>query len=60
MRRRMCGNRFRSARRYDGTAADAPLGSEVDDLVCRFDDFEVVFDHDDRVALVAQFVEHFE
>ena len=39
-------------------AAGAALGTEVDDPVGRLDDVEVVLDHHDRVAVVAQPVQH--
>jgi hypothetical protein len=41
-------------------AAVAAFGAEVDDPVGGLDDFEIVLDHDDRVALVDQLVQHFE
>jgi diacylglycerol O-acyltransferase / wax synthase len=41
-------------------AAVAALGAEVDDPVGGLDDVEVVLDHDDRVALVDQAVQHVE
>ncbi len=39
-----------TACRDDGTALVAPLGAEVDDVVGRLDDVEVVLDDDDGVA----------
>ena len=42
------------------SAFGARFGAQVDDPVGRFDDVEVVLDHDDRVALVDEAVEHFE
>src|ERR1700686_1557809 len=46
------------ALRDDATAAVASLGTEVDHPVRRLDHVEVVLDHDDRVAMVAQSVQH--
>src|SRR5690606_18784863 len=46
------------AGRDDGAAPGAALRSEVDDVVGRLDDVEVVLDDDDRVALVDQSGEH--
>ncbi len=50
----------RRAHADDRAAALAALGAEVDEPVRRLDHVEVVFDHHDRVALVAQPVEHLE
>jgi hypothetical protein len=44
----------------DFAAAVAAFGTEIDDPVGGLDDFEIVLDHDHRVALVDQFVQHFE
>jgi hypothetical protein len=35
---------------FGGPPAPSPLGAEVDDPVCRLDDFEIVFVDDDLVA----------
>ena len=48
------------ARGDDLAAAVAPLGAEVDDPVGSLDDFEIVLDHHHRIALVDQFLKHFE
>ena len=37
-------------RRHDGAALVAALRAEVDDVVRRLDDIEIVFDDDDRIA----------
>ena len=37
-------------RRHDGAALVAALRAEVDDVVRRLDDIEIVFDDDDRVT----------
>ena len=42
----------------DLAAARAALGTEVDDPVGGLDHVEIVLDHDDRVAVVAQSMEH--
>src|SRR6476469_10967661 len=44
------------ALRDDLSAAMAAFGAEIDHPVGRLDDIEVVFDDDDRVAVVAQLV----
>ena len=44
----------------DLAAAIAAFGAEVDDPVGGLDDFEIVLDDDDRVAVVDEAVEHFE
>jgi hypothetical protein len=41
-------------------AAVAAFGAEVDDPVGGLDDVEIVLDHHDRVALVDQFMQHFQ
>ena len=45
--------------RHDLAAFVAAFGAEVDDVVGGFDDVEVVFDHQHRVAVVDQAVEAF-
>src|SRR5882672_10640032 len=44
----------------DFAAAVAAFGAEVDHPVGGLDDFEIVLDHDDRVALRHQLVQHFQ
>ena len=44
----------------DPAAAGAAFGPEVDDVVGRLDDVEVVLDDDDRVALVDELLQHVE
>jgi hypothetical protein len=44
----------------DLAAAVAAFGAEVDDPVGRLDDFEIVLDDHHRIALVDQFVQHFQ
>ena len=51
---------FRRAGHDDFAAAIAAFGPQVDDPVGGLDDFEIVLDHDDRIALVDQFMQHFE
>ena len=47
-------------RRDKFTAAISAFRAKIEDPVSCFDDIEVVFDHNDGVAIVHQFVEHFE
>ena len=51
---------LRRAAGDDVAAFGAGFGAEVDDPVGRFDHVEVVFDDDDRVAVVDEAVEHVE
>ena len=51
---------FGRAGEDDLAAAIAAFGPEVDDPVGGLDDFEIVLDDDDRVALVDQLMQHFE
>ena len=57
---RLGGDLLRRTARDDLSAALAPFRAKVDQPVGRLDDVEVVFDHDDGVAFVAQPVEHIE
>ena len=43
-----------------GSPRVSPFGSHIDDPVRAFDDFEIVFDHDEGISAVAQSQEHFE
>ena len=54
----MLRNRFGGALGDDSAAAVAALRSQVDDPVRGLDHIEVVLDDDDRIALVAQSVQH--
>ncbi len=49
---------FRRAPGHDLAAAVTAFGAEVDHPVGGLDDFEIVLDHHNRVALVDQFVQH--
>ena len=40
--------------------AIAALGADVDDMVGGFHHIEIMFDHDDGIALIDQFMQHFE
>src|SRR5713226_3614561 len=51
---------FRSPHRNDPAAAGAALGAEVDHVIGRFDDVQIVLDDDDRIALLDQLVQHVE
>ena len=42
------------------SAAIATFGAEVDDPVGGLDDFEIVLDHHDGIALINQFVQYFQ
>ena len=52
------GDVLRRAGRDHAAAAGAAFGAHVDDPVGGLDDVEVVLDHDQRVAGVAQRVQH--
>src|SRR3954452_9113442 len=58
VRLRHRGDLLRRAGGHDLAALLAALGPEVDDAVGGLDHVEVVLDHDDRVALVDQPLEH--
>lgn len=51
---------FRCAGCHHFAAARAAFRADVDDPVGRLDDFEVVFDHHDGIALVHQRLQHFQ
>src|SRR5262245_28746600 len=51
------GHLFRRSRGYHATSGLATLGTEIDEVVGRLDDVEIVLDHDHRVAAVDQAVE---
>src|SRR5699024_11547547 len=55
---RVRGDGLRGALRDDGATAPTALGAQVDDPVGALDDIEVVLDHQHRVALVDQPLEH--
>src|SRR5215212_1186887 len=55
-----CRDVLRRTLRDDDSASRTALGPEVDDPVGRLDDVEIVFDDDDRIALVDEPVEHVE
>ena len=57
---RVRGDVFRRADADHRTAARAAFGAHVDQSVGGFDDIEVVLDHDNRIAGVAQLVQHLE
>src|SRR5262245_51738594 len=54
------GHLFRRSRGYHATSGLATLGTEIDQVVRRLDDVEVVLDDDHRVAAIDQAVEHLE
>ena len=60
MRARIGRDLFRRALGDDRATAVTALGSEIDDPVGGLDHVEVVLDHDHRVAMVAQAVQHLE
>src|SRR3546814_11684389 len=51
---------FRCAFGHDFAALDAAFGAHVDDPVGGLDDVEIMFDHDDAVALLNKGVEDFQ
>src|SRR3990167_1280336 len=48
---------FRSPGGYDESSSVSALRSEIDDVVGALDDFHIVFNHDQGVALVEQLME---
>ena len=58
--RRLFRHDFGCALRDDLPAANPRFGADVDDPICRLDDFEIVLDDDDGVAEVGEAVEHVE
>ena len=54
------GDIFGRTRDDDAAAAGAAFGAEVDDPVGRFDDVEIVLDHEHRVAPIDEAIEHAE
>ncbi len=44
----------------DLAAAIAALGAEIDDPIRRLDHFEIMLDHDDRIAVFDKLMQHFE
>ena len=53
-------NVFRCAHAHHSTATGPTFGSHVNQPVGGFDDVQVVLDHHNRVAGIAQLVQHFE
>src|SRR5918993_501873 len=51
---------FRSPLRNYPSASRAALGPEIDDVVGRLDDVEIVFDDHHRVPLIDELVQHVE
>lgn len=51
---------FRGALSNDFPASIPSLGAHIDDPVGSFDDVQIMFDDNDRIALVAQAMENFE
>src|SRR5258708_38708285 len=51
-------DRFRSPLCDHASSSRAPFGPEIDYVVRRLDDVEVVLDDDDRVALIDEFVQN--
>ncbi len=54
------GDLFGGACRHHTAPAIAAFGPDVDDVVGGFHHVEVVFDHHDRIALIDQFMQHFQ
>src|ERR1700723_999988 len=51
-------NLLRRSDRDDAAAVVPAFGSQIHDPVGRLDDVQIVFDHDDRVALIAQALQY--
>ena len=60
MRRGDLRHRFRRALRDDAPAAISAVGSEVNQIIGAFDDIEIVFDDDQRMAAIQQLPEAIE
>ena len=60
MRSLCCSNGFWRARRDDHTAAIAAFRPHVDDPIGGLDHVKIVFDDNNRVAVITQSVEHFQ
>tara|TARA_B100001146_G_scaffold61957_1_gene54722 strand:+ start:229 stop:519 length:291 start_codon:yes stop_codon:yes gene_type:complete len=56
----MGGYYFRRTGDHQPTAAMTSFGAKVNNPVCRFDYVEIMFDDNDRVALISQPVKHAE
>lgn len=54
MRCLILGHHFRGAAGYDAAAAAATLRSQIDDPIGSLDDIEVMFDDDDRIAVISK------
>ena len=52
------GNFFGRAHRYDRTAAVAPLGTEIDDMIRRFDNVKIMLDHKHGIAVLTKTVQN--
>lgn len=53
-----CGYFLGSACGDDFSATTAAFGAEVDHPVCSFNDIEIVFDNDDRIAVITKGMEY--
>ncbi len=53
-------NVFRSADGHDLAATITPMRSKVDDPVGRLDNFKIVLDDHDCIALINELMQHFE
>ncbi len=51
------GDDFGRALGYDFAAFAAAFGSDVDDIICRLDDVEIMLDDEDRIALIDEFLQ---
>ena len=43
----------------DAPAGVAAFGTEIDDVICGFDHFEIMFNHDYSIALIDEGMQHF-
>ena len=57
---RVPGDLFRRACSNDLPTASATLRAQIDQPVGRLDDVQIMFDDDQRVALIAQPMDHFQ
>lgn len=51
---------FRCADRNDLTTAISAFGAQIDDVIGRLYDVEIVLDHQNRIAGINQFMQHLE
>ena len=52
------GHFLRRARHHDSATARATFGTEIDHPVGRFDDVQIVLDHEHRIVLIDEPIQH--